>query len=63
MPYREVIEGMMKMGEVTARLKQVEVALDVAENARQNVESEAALTNEKVELLKLELKRTELMVS
>ncbi|KAK1417699.1 hypothetical protein QVD17_26833 [Tagetes erecta] len=60
---KEVLEGMMKMGEVTARLKQVEVALDVAENARQNVETKAALTNEKVELLKLELKRTELMLS
>ncbi|XP_076903078.1 mitotic spindle checkpoint protein MAD1-like [Bidens hawaiensis] len=60
---KEVLEGLMKMGEVTARLKQVEVALDVAENARQNAETESALTNEKMELLKLELKRTELLLS
>ncbi|KAI3774441.1 hypothetical protein L1987_48997 [Smallanthus sonchifolius] len=60
---KEVLEVMMKMGEVTARLKQVEVALDVAENARQNVETESALTNEKMGLLKLELKRTELLLS
>ncbi|KAJ0513900.1 putative spindle assembly checkpoint component Mad1 [Helianthus annuus] len=60
---KEVLEGMMKMGEVTARLKQVEVALDVAENTRQNVETEFALTNEKMELLKLELKRTQLLLS
>ncbi|KAK9070954.1 hypothetical protein SSX86_009522 [Deinandra increscens subsp. villosa] len=60
---KEVLEGMMKVGEVTARLKQVEVALDVAENARQNVETESALTNEKMELLKLEIKRTELLLS
>ncbi|KAL8188825.1 hypothetical protein R6Q57_029580, partial [Mikania cordata] len=60
---KEVLEGMMKIGEVTARLKQVEIALDVAENARQTVERESALNNEKMELLKLELKRTELLFS
>ena len=54
---------MMKMGETSARLKQVEVALDAAENARQNAETESASTKEKVELLKLELKRAELLVS
>lgn len=63
MHYREVLEGMMKMGEMSARLKQVEVALDAAENSRQNAETESALTKEKVELLKSELKRTELLVS
>lgn len=60
---REVIESMMKMGEVTARLKQVEVALDAAENSRQNAETESVFTKEKVELSKLELKRTELLLS
>ncbi|KAI3668980.1 hypothetical protein L6452_40197 [Arctium lappa] len=35
-----------------------EVALDVAKNGRQNAETESALTKEKVELSKLELKRT-----
>ncbi|KAI3525661.1 hypothetical protein L1887_04630 [Cichorium endivia] len=60
---KEVIESMMKIGEVSARLKQVEVALDAAENGRQNAETESALTKEKVELLKLELKRYELLLS
>lgn len=60
---KEVIESMMKIGEVSARLKQVEVALDAAENGRQNAETESALTKEKVELLKLELKRSELLLS
>ncbi|PWA49447.1 mitotic checkpoint family protein [Artemisia annua] len=60
---KEVLEVMMKMGETSARLKQVEVALDAAENARQNAETESASTKEKVELLKLELKRAELLLS
>ncbi|CAI9287230.1 unnamed protein product [Lactuca saligna] len=60
---KDVIESMMKMGEVSARLKQVEVAFDVAENGRQTAETESALTKEKVELLKLELKRNELLLS
>lgn len=51
------------MGEVSARLKQVEVAFDAAENGRQTAETESALTKEKVELLKLDLKRNELLVS
>lgn len=61
--HKEVLEGMMKMGEMSARLKQVEVALDAAENSRQNAETESALTKEKVELLKSELKQTELLLS
>ncbi|KAL4588424.1 hypothetical protein LXL04_001313 [Taraxacum kok-saghyz] len=60
---KEVIESMMKMGEVSARLKQLEVALDAAENGRQNAETESALTKEKVDLLKLEVKRSELLLS
>ncbi|CAH1426297.1 unnamed protein product [Lactuca virosa] len=60
---KDVIESMMKMGEVSARLKQVEVAFDAAENGRQTAETESALTKEKVELLKLELKRNELLLS
>ncbi|XP_071716327.1 mitotic spindle checkpoint protein MAD1 [Rutidosis leptorrhynchoides] len=61
--HKEVLEGMMKMGEMSARLKQVEVALDAAENSRQNAETESALTKEKLELLKSDLKRTELLLS
>lgn len=61
--HKEVLEGMMKMGEVSARLKQIEVALEAAENAKRDAETESALTKEKADLLKLELKRTELSLS
>lgn len=62
MQCREVIESMRKAGEVNARLKQMEVALDDAELAKQNAETEAALANEKAALSISEVKRIELMV-
>nr|CAN80545.1 hypothetical protein VITISV_010896 [Vitis vinifera] len=52
---KEVIEGMMKLGEANARLKQMEVSLDAAEHAKQNVETEAALAKESSEVSKSEL--------
>ncbi|KAK9286508.1 hypothetical protein L1049_014906 [Liquidambar formosana] len=60
---KEVIESMMKVGEANARLKQIEVALDAAELGKQNAETEAALTKEKSEVSKSEVKRIELMLS
>lgn len=60
---REVIYSTQKEGEGAARLKQLEVALDAAEIGKQNAETEAALAKEKVEVLKSEIKRVELMVS
>jgi len=60
---REVICSTQKEGEITARLKQMEVALDAAEMGKQNAEAEAALAKEKAEVLMSEIKRTELMVS
>ena len=60
---REVIYSTQKEGEITARLKQMEVALDAAEIGKQNVEAEAALAKDKAEVLKSEIKRIELMVS
>lgn len=60
---REVINSTTKEGEVNARLKQLEVALDAAEIGKQNAETEAALAKEKVEALKSEIKQVELMVS
>jgi mitotic spindle assembly checkpoint protein MAD1 len=53
----------MKVGEANALLKQMEVALDTAQLGKQNAETEAALTKEMAEALKLEVKEIELMVS
>lgn len=60
---REVIYCTQKEGEGTARLKQLEVALDAAEIGKQNAETEAVLAKEKAEVLKSEIKRIELTVS
>ncbi|OVA05803.1 Spindle assembly checkpoint component Mad1 [Macleaya cordata] len=59
---KEVIENMTKVGEVSARLKQMEVALEVAELGKQHAESEAALAKEKAEESISEVKRLELML-
>ncbi|KAI4296145.1 hypothetical protein L6164_036127 [Bauhinia variegata] len=60
---KEVIVSAGKEGEVNARLKQLEVALDAAEIAKQNAETEAALAKEKLETLKSDIKRIELMLA
>ena len=60
---REVIYSTQKEGEITARLKQMEVALDAAEIGKQNAEAEAELAKDKAEVLKSEIKGIELMVS
>lgn len=59
---REVIENMTKVGEVSARLKQMEIALEVAELGKQHAESEAAFAKQKAEQSISEVKRLELMV-
>lgn len=53
---------MMKVGETTARLKQLEVALDAAELGKQKAEAETILAKEKAELSKAEVKQIEMMV-
>ncbi|XP_039053624.1 mitotic spindle checkpoint protein MAD1-like isoform X2 [Hibiscus syriacus] len=60
---KEVIDSTIKIGEANARLKQIEVRLDATELAKQNAEADAALAKEKAEVLKSEVKRTELMLS
>ncbi|GMI86128.1 mitotic arrest deficient 1, NITRIC OXIDE-INDUCED EARLY COTYLEDON SENESCENCE 1 [Hibiscus trionum] len=60
---KEVIDSTIKIGEVNARLKQIEVGLDAAEFAKQNAEADAVLVKEKTEALKSEIKRIELMLS
>ncbi|KAK7263774.1 hypothetical protein RJT34_31371 [Clitoria ternatea] len=60
---KEVIYSTQKEGEITARLKQLEVALDAAEIGKQNAEADAALAKEKAELLKSDIKQIELMLA
>lgn len=60
---REVIEGMMKLGEANACLKQMEVSQAALEQSKQNAETEAALAKDCLEASKLEVKQIELMVS
>ncbi|KAA0054160.1 mitotic spindle checkpoint protein MAD1 [Cucumis melo var. makuwa] len=60
---KEVIDNTIKMGEVNARLKQLEVALDAAQIDKQKAESEATLVKEKIEALKLEVQQNELLLS
>lgn len=47
---------------MSARLKQLEVALDTAQIDKQKAETEATLAKEKIEALKLEAKQNELLV-
>lgn len=54
---------MMKVGEAETRLKQLEVALESAEVDKQNAKTEAALAEEKAEVLISELKRIESCLS
>ncbi|XP_077231799.1 mitotic checkpoint family protein isoform X2 [Tasmannia lanceolata] len=60
---KEVIESMMKVGEVSARLKELEVALEVTDLGKQLAETEVTLAKEKAEELMAEVKRLELMLS
>lgn len=63
MECRQVIDGMWKVGEAEARLKQLEVSLDAAELDKQNALNEAKMAKEMAEFSKSEVKRIELMVS
>ncbi|XP_060167549.1 mitotic spindle checkpoint protein MAD1 isoform X1 [Lycium barbarum] len=56
---REVLDSMTKVGEIQARLKQMEVALDAAELEKRKAENEAELAKEKAESSKSEIKRIE----
>ncbi|XP_039060342.1 mitotic spindle checkpoint protein MAD1-like isoform X1 [Hibiscus syriacus] len=60
---KEVIDSTIKIGEANARLKQIEVRLDATALDKQNAEADAVLAKEKAEVLKSEVKRTELMLS
>ncbi|GMH25663.1 hypothetical protein Nepgr_027506 [Nepenthes gracilis] len=60
---KDMIESEIKLGEVNARLKQIEVALESAELSKQNAEAEASVTKEKAELVGLEVKHLESKLS
>ncbi|XP_020230705.1 mitotic spindle checkpoint protein MAD1 [Cajanus cajan] len=60
---KEVIYNTQKEGEITARLKQLEVALDAAEIGKQNAEAEVVMAKEKAGVLKSEIKQIELMLA
>lgn len=53
---------MMKIGEINAQLKQMEVSLDAAQLSKQKAETEATVAKEKAEVSELEVKRMELTV-
>ncbi|XP_047341819.1 mitotic spindle checkpoint protein MAD1 [Impatiens glandulifera] len=60
---KEVVESMVKEGEANARLKQIEVSLDAAEQRKQNAEAEAALAKEKEQISQSEVKRMTTIIS
>ncbi|CAH9082229.1 unnamed protein product [Cuscuta europaea] len=60
---KEVLDSMEKMGEAQASLKEMEVALDTAKLDKSMFQTEYNLAKETSELLKSELKRTELMLA
>ncbi|XP_068648450.1 mitotic spindle checkpoint protein MAD1 [Aristolochia californica] len=59
---KEVFDNMMKVGEVSAHLKELEVALESSNFSKQHFETENALIKEQVDKLALEVKRLELML-
>ncbi|KFK26618.1 hypothetical protein AALP_AA8G272100 [Arabis alpina] len=60
---KEVLDSTKKIGEVSTRCKQLEVALDATQRGRQNAETEAALAKEKSEAIKSDVRRIEVMLS
>ncbi|CAL9112838.1 unnamed protein product [Musa acuminata var. zebrina] len=59
----ETIQTMLEVGETKAHLKQLEVALELAEDKRQHAEKESSLAKEKASNSALEIRRLELMLS
>ncbi|KAE9602084.1 putative spindle assembly checkpoint component Mad1 [Lupinus albus] len=60
---KQVIDSTRKEGEGTARLKQLEVALDAAEIRKKNAETEAVLAKDRLEVLKSDITQIELMLA
>ncbi|KAJ0236930.1 Mitotic spindle checkpoint protein MAD1 [Hirschfeldia incana] len=60
---KEVLDSTMKIGEASTRFNQLEAALDATQLGKQNAETEAALAKEKLEALKSDVKRIEVMLA
>ncbi|WOG82537.1 hypothetical protein DCAR_0101702 [Daucus carota subsp. sativus] len=60
---KEVVDGMMKFGETTERLKKLEVDLEAAEVGKQNAEADTILAKEMLEASKTEVKHIKMMLS
>ncbi|KAL3515769.1 hypothetical protein ACH5RR_022671 [Cinchona calisaya] len=60
---KEVVDSMLKVSELQARLKEIEVGLDAAVLDKQNALTEATFAKEKAESSKSEVKRIELMIA
>lgn len=60
---KEVVDGMMKLGETAERLKKLEVNLEVAEVGKQNAEADTIMAKEMLETSKTEVKRIKMMLS
>ena len=61
--HREAIDGMMKIGELTAQFKELEVALDMEKLLKAQIKKELEIAKENAEESKLEVKRVKLTVS
>ncbi|CAO1946765.1 unnamed protein product [Urochloa humidicola] len=60
---KQALANLNKVGEVTSRLKELEVALEFANLSKQRAEGEATLTKERAESAAKEVKRLELMLA
>ncbi|KAK4798871.1 hypothetical protein SAY86_024236 [Trapa natans] len=60
---KEVLDSMMKLGELNARFKQMEVALDGAQFSKQSAKADAALARDKLKGMEEEVKQLQLMLS
>ncbi|KAK9095784.1 hypothetical protein Sjap_021281 [Stephania japonica] len=60
---KEVLESMMKVGEVSAQLKQMEVSLEATEHGKQRAETELAMAKEKAKESLSDVMRLEQILS
>ncbi|XP_062181681.1 mitotic spindle checkpoint protein MAD1-like [Phragmites australis] len=60
---KQALTNLNKVGEVTSRLKELEVALEFADLSKQRAEGEATLAKERAETATREAKRLELMLA
>ncbi|CAL4960176.1 unnamed protein product [Urochloa decumbens] len=60
---KQALTNLNKVGEVTSRLKELEVALEFADLSKQRAEGEATLAKERAESAAKEVKRLELMLA